>query len=186
MTIQLMRALITGALVVSIGVQADDTPCTGQLSGNYDNVVVPAGATCQLTDARLEGNVKVEPNGALILSGRTFIQGNVQSEDGGRYVRILGPSVRIGGNIQIKKNYEASAIQPGATIEGNVQYEDNSGSLFAAGAFIGGDLQAFKNTGGLTLTRNTIRQNLQCKENAPAPTGSANSAGSKEDQCRGL
>ena len=55
-----------------------------------------------------------------------------------------------------------------------------------SGVFIRGDLQVFKNTGGILLTDNTIRQNLQCKENLPRPTGSGNRAGSKEDQCRRL
>jgi hypothetical protein len=71
-------------------------------------------------------------------------------------------------------------------IHGNFQYVENSGPLFASGAFIGSDFQLFSNTGGATLTRNTIRQNMQCKENTPAPVGSGNRAGDKEDQCAGL
>ena len=71
-------------------------------------------------------------------------------------------------------------------IRGNLQYVENPGFLNVSEAFIRGDLQLFKNTGGSLLTDNTIRQNMQCKENWPAPEGSGNVAGKKEDQCRRL
>jgi hypothetical protein len=45
-------------------------------------------------------------------------------------------------------------------------------------------LQAFQNRGGLTVVGNEIDGNLQCKENAPAPSGNGNVVqGNKEDQC---
>lgn len=182
----LKNKLTAAALLGAAGLYADDTTCTGPLTGRHDNVIVPSSAVCVLTDARLKGSVYVQRNGAVTISGRTFVNGNVISEDGGRYVRIDGPSVRVGGNVQIKYNYETSALQPGTTIGGSLQYVENPGALFVTGVFIGSDLQLFKNTGGATLTGNTIRQNLQCKENAPAPSGNGNVAGDKEDQCRGL
>ena len=44
-----------------------------------------------------------------------------------------------------------------------------------------------KNTGGVAIGQNTVNGNLQCKENAPAPTGGRNVVqGSKEDQCASL
>jgi hypothetical protein len=52
---------------------------------------------------------------------------------------------------------------------------------------VGGNLQVFHNRGGVRLAYNTIRGNLQCTQNVPAPTGSDNQAqGGKEDQCSGL
>lgn len=174
------------ALFVPAGVLADDTLCTGVLTGSHENVEVPQGATCDLRNAWVDGNVKVNRNGAVTISGRTYIKGNVQSEEGGRYVRIAGPGVTIGGNVQIKHSWEASTIQSGVQIRGNLQYEENPGFLNVSDTFIRGDLQLFKNTGGSLLTDNTIRQNIQCKENWPAPEGSGNSAGEKEDQCRRL
>jgi hypothetical protein len=33
---------------------------------------------------------------------------------------------------------------------------------------------------------NTVVQNLQCKQNLPAPTGGDNTAGDKEGQCAAL
>jgi len=170
----------------ALGLYAEDTQCYGVLTGSHDNVIVPSGAVRTLRNASLNGSVYVQRNGAITIAGPTFINGNVISEDGGRYVRINGSNVRVGGNVQVKYNYETSAIQPGTTIQGSLQYVENPGTLFLTGAFIGSDLQPFKNTGGATLTDNTIRQNMQRKENVPAPTGSGNVAGSKEDQCSGL
>ena len=48
-------------------------------------------------------------------------------------------------------------------------------------------MQVFQNSGSVEIQYNTIDGNLQCKENAPAPTGGANRvAGNKEDQCARL
>lgn len=180
-------ALFLAVLTLTAGaLRADETVCTGSISGSHDNVLVPGFATCSITDARIEGNVKVEQGGAVTISGRTFIDGNVQS-DGGRFVRLLGGGVTVGGDVQIKKATETSAIQPGTQVLGNFQYEENQAFLFATGAFIQGDFQVFKNLGGASISRNTIRQNLQCKENIPAPLGGGNVVGgNKEDQCRRL
>jgi hypothetical protein len=180
------KMFLAMCLFVPATLLADDTECRGVLKGRHDNVIVSEGVTCSLENARLKGSVYVKRGGAITISGTTYINGNVISEDGGRYVRILGPSVRVGGNVQMKYNYETSAIQPGTTISGNLQYVENTGSLLVTGVFIGSDLQLFKNSGGATLINNTIRQNMQCKENTPAPEGSGNVAGDKEDQCQGL
>lgn len=178
--------LFAACLLAPAMLIGEDTQCTGTLKGAHDNVIVPEAAVCVLQGVRLNGSVYVKKNGAVTISGRSFINGNVISEDGGRFVRIIGTSVRVGGNVQMKYNYESSAIQPGTTINGSLQYVENPGALFVTGVFIGSDLQLFKNTGGATLTNNTIRQNLQCKENVPAPVGSGNVAGDKEDQCKAL
>ncbi|MFN0105712.1 MAG: hypothetical protein ACKV2U_26950 [Bryobacteraceae bacterium] len=86
----------------------------------------------------------------------------------------------------MKYNFETSSFQPGVTIQGSVQYVENTGALMMTGVFIGSDFQLFKNSGGATLINNTIRQNMQCKENTPPPAGSGNVAGNKEDQCAAL
>jgi hypothetical protein len=94
--------------------------------------------------------------------------------------------ITIEGNVQIKKAYEAVAIERGTNILGNLQYEENSAPLTVRESFIRGDFQLFKNFGGALVHKNTIRQNMQCKENAPAPVGSGNRAGKREDQCSAL
>ncbi|MBL8218923.1 MAG: hypothetical protein JNL62_06825 [Bryobacterales bacterium] len=180
------KQLAAVLLAIPAAMYGEDTNCNGILGGAHDNVIVSENAVCELRNARLNGSVYVKRSGALTITGRTYINGNVISEDGGRFVRITGQSVRVGGNVQIKYNYETSAIQPGATISGSLQYVENTGALFVTRVFIGSDMQLFKNTGGAVLVENTIRQNMQCKENTPAPTGGGNMAGNKEDQCSGL
>jgi hypothetical protein len=134
----------------------------------------------------VRGNVEVKPGGALSIRGRTSIRGNVQS-DGARYVRLLGGGVTVGGNVQIKGWAESSGFEPGTRIEGNFQFEENDGALFANGGLIRGDFQMSKNRGGGAVFGNSIRQNLQCKENVPPPEGGGNKVGgSHEDQCAGL
>lgn len=186
MIMTIKKSLLILTMLVPGALMAEDTQCNGVLKGSHDNVIVPESAVCTLQNARLNGSVYVKRGGALTIQGRTYVNGNVISEDGGRYVRITGTNVRIGGNVQMKYNYDTSAIQPGTTIQGSLQYVENTGALFVTGVFIGSDLQLFKNSGGATLMNNTIRQNMQCKENTPAPSGSGNVAGDKEDQCRSL
>lgn len=180
------KAYLLTLVLVPVTMFAEETRCDGTIKGSHDNVVVPSGVVCVLNNAQLNGSVYVSRGGGLTITGRTYINGNVQSEDGGAYVRITGPSVTIGGNVQMKYNYQTSSFHPGTAIHGNLQYVENTGYLSVTGVFIGSDLQLFKNSGGAALTRNTIRQNMQCKENIPAPTGSGNRAGDKEDQCSGL
>lgn len=165
--------------------RADDTICRGELSGRHENVIVPDGAECKISAARIEGNVQVGSGATLEVQGPSYIGGNVQSE-GSRYVRLQGGGVTVNGDVQIKKASEASGVQPGTNIYGNFQYEENTGFLFFSGAFVRGDFQMFKNFGGANIVNNTIRQNMQCKENYPRPAGSGNRAGDKEDQCRAL
>ena len=179
------KAIMTLALFATLSplaLRADDTICRGTVTGNHENVIVPDGATCTISNARIDGNVEVKTGAALTVNGPTYIGGNVQSE-GSRFVRLSGSGVTVPGDVQIKKAYEASGIQPGTNIYGNFQYEENTGFLFVSGSFVRGDFQFFKNSGGASIVNNTIRQNMQCKENSPAPSGSGNSAGDKEDQC---
>jgi hypothetical protein len=156
------------------------------VSGGHDNVVVPEGADCVLSHAVVAGNVEVKPFGSLTIGRDTYVRGNVQS-DGGKFVRVTGPGVVIGGDVQIKKASEWSGYDPGLRIRGNFQYEENMGPLRAYGGVIRGDFQVFKNTGGAVISGNSISNNLQCKENFPPPAGGGNRVGGeKQDQCSGL
>ncbi len=179
----LQMMMLAGGL--ALRAMADETVCTGPLTGSHEEVVVPDGASCVIAMARIEGNVKVGTGASLVVNGPSYIGGNVQSE-GSRFVRLSGAGVTVEGDVQIKKATEASGYSPGTTIRGNFQYEENAGFLEAAGGFVRGDFQVEKNYGGASMVNNTIRQNMQCKENSPAPTGSGNRAGDKEGQCAAL
>ena len=108
--------------------------------------------------------------------------GNVQAE-GAAFVGVTGRSM-IGGSVQIVQGGGGSIER--SRINGDLQFESNTGPVAAAGNTIGGSLQAFQNMAGATFNGNRMNGNMQCKENIPAPTGSGNVSPSKEDQCARL
>jgi hypothetical protein len=58
--------------------------------------------------------------------------------------------------------------------------------MVARNSTILANLQAVQNRGGLVISENRISENLQCKQNNPAPTGGGNRAGDKKGQCARL
>lgn len=162
--------LMVLALVVASVAHAGDTVCVGALSGAHDNVTVPAGETCIISDAQIEGSVKVY--GGVDIYSPTTIKGSIDGESGNTGVRLWGgANLVVEGNVQINKSPGSpagSGYWAGTQIHGNFQYEENVGFLTAAGGLIGGNFKAEKNTGGGDIVGNTISQNLECKENTPA------------------
>jgi len=161
---------------------AEEIQCRGTIGAvTLDNVFVPDGVSCTLNGTRLIGTLKVG-TGATLVANSVRVNGNIQAE-GSASVTVQGNS-RVGGSVQIKQGDSAGVRS--TRISGDLQFDEMQGALSADRNVIGGNLQAFKNTGGLVLVNNRIAQNLQCKENAPLPTGGGNMAGSKEDQCAAL
>jgi hypothetical protein len=172
--------------VVLFGVSnayAGDTVCTGSLGAvTIDgSVAVPDGRTCTLKGTRVKGNVFVY-TGATLSANRVRVNGNIQAE-GARAVYVNPGSV-VGGSIQIKQGREARIDQ--VRIGGDLQFFHNRDALRSVRNEVDGNLQADENTGGLTISYNTIEGALQCKQNRPAPRGTGNVAGDKEDQCAKL
>ena len=182
-TTLLIEALVLAILAFAGLAHAGDWTCTGSLKDiTVDNLRVPQGATCTLLGTYVKGTINVGTN-ATLLASNVWVIGNVQSENAAQ-VEVLSGST-VGGNIQIKQGGGAHIAS--VRIKGDLQFEENRGSLNANNNIIGGNLQAFKNMGGLSITENTIDANLQCKENWPAPTGGDNIVkGNKEDQCAHL
>jgi hypothetical protein len=139
----------------------------------------------------------------------TLVGGNVDitGADDGDFIT----DSQIGGNLQIKESSagtSAFAVNR-TTIGGDLKFEKNSGptdisnsridgdlqifenALFENGDFngneVGGNLQVFKNTGpGLkSVSGNTVREDVQCKENHLPFVGGPNAARKSEEQCRG-
>jgi hypothetical protein len=107
-----------------------DAECRGALTGRFNNVVVPAGADCVLTNSILEGNLTALEGSSLATHNNT-IAGNVQA-DKARGVNINGSSV--GGNIDIVGG-EAPFGTTGFLVssvtltEGNINLKKNRGSV---------------------------------------------------------
>lgn len=161
---------------------AEERRCVGTIGAvRLDNIFVPDNQTCTLNGTSAIGTLKVG-TGATLYANGVRINGNIQAE-GARLVVVRSGSW-VGGSVQIKQGRAATIDS--VRINGDLQFDQNREALRANGTVIGGNLQAFKNTGGLTITNNRIAQNMQCKENSPAPSGGNNIAGSKEDQCARL
>jgi hypothetical protein len=187
---------------IAAGAAVSAYACSGTLaSGTYHKLVVPAGATCDGTNANVvvRGGISVGP-------GATFVLG---SEEGASTGTINGGIVANG----------ASSVQVHfARVNGGVSLQGGEGffstvedSVIHGGATINGYrgfwLGFIRNTvsGTVTLSNNvmddpdanefvtnTIRGNLVCFGNSPAPqVGDSEGlpnvvSGQKVGQCAGL
>lgn len=200
-------------LVMATTAAAGDTTCNGTLpAGSYDNVVVPSGANCTINGSTLKGNLLLQPGANVVDVRNTTINGNVQGEsfrsldlhvsrvNGSVQLKKWTVNVQICGtrtqNIQVEEGTAGRLLIGGTcasfggnTTSGNIQVVKNRLTTSPAQIHnntVGGDLQVFTNSGSVAIDirGNSIRGNLQCKENRPAPTGGGNTAAKKEDQCR--
>jgi hypothetical protein len=188
-----------------------DTPCVGALSGSFDDVTVPLGASCTLQHSTVRGNLRALADAQLYVLG-TLVHGNIQG-DGARVVQVAGGQVDgdiqivagtspgalgaavtggtvvTGGNIQIQQMRTGRILIADAHVNtGNIQVTDNvvGHRLEILRNFSGANLQVFENTGAgqKTVAGNTVAQSLQCQGNDPPFTGLANTARDAEGQCR--
>jgi hypothetical protein len=185
-----------------------DYRCRRSVTGRFDNVIVPSGATCSITDGLVRGNVVVE-RGATMTLRRTSVVGNVQgstsravSIDGGRIggdVQVTnavhrtgtGVSIRggtiISGDLQIEKSDVSEIRVVDAVVSGNVQLVENhtGTSLSVEMNRVRGDVQVFKNVGRASqvVRGNWSDQQIQCRENTGSFVGSPNRAADFEGQC---
>lgn len=144
---------------------------------------MPPGQSCTLDGTVVDGNVLVGPTARLTMT-QARIEGNVH-DDNGSAGRVVITDSHIGGNVQLEQG--SSAELTGNRIDGDVQWESNSGTFLADDNVIDGNLQANQNTGAVTITDNLIDGNLQCQANNPAPTGGDNVVeGDSEGRCADL
>jgi hypothetical protein len=200
-------SVIAGAAVfvgfsVAAGASSSAYACSGTLaSGTYHKLVVPAGATCDGTNATV-----VVRGGVSVGTGATFILG---FEEGGSTGTINGGIVASGASsVQV----HFARINGGVSIQGGEGFFSTvEDSVIQGGATINGYrgfwLGFIRNTvsGTVTLSNNvmddpdanefvtnTIRGNLVCFGNSPAPqVGDSEGlpnvvSGQKVGQCAGL
>jgi hypothetical protein len=154
-------------MVALVGVgpaMAGDTQCVGALTGTHDNVVVPPGAHCEMTNATVIGNVKVLSGGSLRASN-SRIGGSVQGDNSDWVCLQFGTQVR--GNFEVKggqlgttTGHDISTI-----VNGNTKVEENAGLTFIDAATVGGNIEILKNTGTLEVEFNTIGGNIKVEDN---------------------
>lgn len=177
--------LIISALVLFIPHQAaaEETICSDFIGNTtVDNLLIPGNSECNLENTRIMGTIQIASNATMTARGILVI-GNIQAENA-LQVNILENS-RIGGSVQIKQG--GDAIISDSIINNDIQFESNSELFQALRNIVGGNMQVIQNNGGAEIQQNIVDGNLQCKENAPVPTGGANTVyGTKEDQCSQL
>jgi hypothetical protein len=194
-------ALTTGLAIGKPG--HGGSTCTGTLaSGSYHKLVVPAGATCDGTDASISvrGGVRVE-------NGATFVLGNEESPSAGGTIRggiranspaslqvhftHINGGVRMHSGNGFFSTVEDNVIHGGATIDGY--------SGFWLG-FIRNNVHGtvklnntdMQDPDANEFVTNTIHGSLICHNDSPAPQvgdseGQPNVVtGRKVDQCAGL
>ncbi|WP_061295068.1 hypothetical protein [Herbidospora cretacea] len=175
-----LGALLGGAGLVSPAA-AEERSCRKSLRAvTVDNLRVPAGATCTLTGTKVKGTLKVERGATLVARG-VRVEGSVQAENA-RAVSVLAGS-HVKGSVQVKQG--GAATVSSSRVDSDIQLDANRRHLKVVSNRVGGSIQVVGNRGGARIDRNTMKGNLQCKENSPRPTGTGNKAGGdKEDQCR--
>ena len=188
----------------------EDYNCTATVTGNFANVFVPTGATCNLQDATVDGNVLAREGSQLYVSETQVagnidgveaavvhveggsLDGNIQIADGSSAgevgASVTGGTVLTAENIQVlKMNTGTIRITDARVEQGNIQVDENvvSSSLDVVRNYVGQDLQVFKNTGnGAKVVRdNEVLQIVQCKENTAPFEGGPNNTPEAEDQC---
>jgi hypothetical protein len=195
------------------GGSGNDTQCVGVLVGTFDNVVVPRGATCNLQNSTVRGNVKALEDSRLFMLN-DLVRGNVEGDKASSVqvtLSLVEGNIRIteghdpvflsavvqlsdlpNGNIQIEKGRFPLGdwdIFLNTLDKGNIRTEENSSIFtgFTTDNTVAQDVQVFKNTQGLiAVAFNFVGENLQCKENSEPFIAVGNVVGGNaEDQCAG-
>jgi hypothetical protein len=154
--------------------RASDITCpptpTGTINGN---LAVPAGASCTLQNVTVTGNVQVGKGAALtVFPGMIVtIGGNVQADKCNFVFLSSGGVTSIGGNVQIRNCMGGSGYNGAVTIGGNFSCDNNSAPCTAIGGSVRGNVQVNNNSGsiagfGVTVTGNTVDGNVQVDHNS--------------------
>jgi hypothetical protein len=182
-------AIALVAVIAVPGAFGETTKCIGTpVAGTttLDNVKVPRGATCTLSGVKVKGNIKVGEDATLIATN-VNVKGSIQAKEF-KSVRINGAS-KIGGSIQLLEGFGngGMATISGTRVKGEIQLDDNFGTVVISNNRVNGDIQLFDNAGASTIATNLVGGNLQCKENLPNPIGAGNVVkGNAEDQCEAI
>jgi hypothetical protein len=188
-------------LVAAPTAAADDFLCTGVVTlGVFDNVVVPEGAFCDISNSQIRGNIKALRDSTLFVAGNNQIGGNVEG-DKARDVEIFNrgglPNVIQGNGVIVEDSIETficGAVLP----RGDIIVVKNRGALLGIGGpfctvFFGGgntvergNIKVEDNviTSSFEVSDNRVGQNLQVfKNTGPASKRVANNTVGESVQC---
>jgi hypothetical protein len=137
------------------------TECSGTLSGTYDRIVVPDGATCTLDGATVTKGVTVGAGSSLYTTNAT-IGGNLMARHA-HTVHVIdtnvGHNIKVSGTTHMTKIGDAACmVDP--TVGHNVMVKGNSGPTAICSLSIGNNLAVFDNTGSVGIFSNNVTNNL--------------------------
>jgi hypothetical protein len=199
-----MRLFTLGAAVTIIAMlggiatsYAQNINCTGTVGGGAavttvnGNVTVPGGASCTLDFVDVTGKVTVQAGGSLLISAYdepSTIGGTVEAN--GCISTLLEGNVTVNGDVRIANctGTAANGFQgPGIVIGGNFHCLNNAGPCEAWLGQVAGNARIQNNRGAASdVSLNTIEGNLECGNNAAAPTHSRGYnwvSGNTQGQC---
>lgn len=169
---------LVGLLVAAPPAYAGSTTCTGVITGPHDNVVVPSGADCFLSNAQVKGNVQVMPGASLsIAGGFNTIGGNVHGIHS-RFVVFTATLTRVGGNVHIHGGDAGttSGVVPPADvgIGGNATIELNAGRTLVVRTRVDGQLHIFRNTDTVAIRSSFVVGHVRVEDNTIPATAVMN------------
>lgn len=149
--------------------------CTAALAGAalLFGAPVAAGGTTNCTGPQgavtINGNVSAGPG--CVLNG-THVTGNVSVKSNGS---LTATNATIDGNVEIQNNSGTNSIC-GTTIGGNLDIHNNSGTTTLNGSCgdntVGGNVHVHNNSGAVVVSDTHIAGNLNCHNDSPgASTG---------------
>jgi hypothetical protein len=187
----LVTSGLTAPAALAAGTNATCDSATSFLPpGTYQNVTVPAQATCNINSSDIiTGNVTVA-TGATLNDGIGFgdgapIGGNLQA-DHAQAITVWGGS--IGGNLQLTATSAGNGVCGGQhvalTVGKNLTVQDSSESSFigainfeCAPVTVGGNMTVQNNPGIVLVAINTVAGNISVHDNTGGGFLDRNSAG---------
>ena len=177
---------VAAALFLASGVAvATDLVCTAPSSGGtWHNVVVPAGASCQLDNTRVTGKIDVHADANLLITtslGDTTVDGDIKGngcdsidlESTGLTGRIV-----VGGHLHIQNctgtsgfsGARGSSFSPPVPpqtvlIGGDVKCNNNGDGCVFDYVIISGHLDCSGNSQGCTLQSDAVGKNANIDKN---------------------
>ena len=144
--------------------------CVGNITNQtiQDSVVVPAGATCTLTDVYVTGNIRINAGGSLSLNGGT-VDGNILGNNASLF--FMAPDganspVTVNGRVHMLN--VASVEMSRGTVNGNFIASQNT-SIGISGTTFGRNLVVSGTVKSITVLGATIGDDLTILDN-PATT----------------
>jgi hypothetical protein len=161
-------ALVAGALGMTPGAAlgATATECSGSLTGSFENIRVPAGATCTLDGATVSGSIRVG-DGATLITDDSTVAMNVFARDAASVQLIDTVALgeinlqRTSGGITIGS--EGCAVDPVA--DGNIVLLDNDGPIAVCFMTLR-NLIVQRNSDRIGLFHNDVSNNLIVTQNS--------------------